>query len=66
MNDFAGVRIFAHLAIEEIVFADDAFFQRRRGENRFESRTGLETVRHRAIASLIGGLFGIVVGSNDG
>ena len=35
VNDFSGIRVFAHFAIEEIVFADDPFFERRRGQESF-------------------------------
>src|SRR4030095_154887 len=61
MDDSPRVGVFSHLTIENIVLADRAFFQRRRGEDGFESRAGLEAVRHRAIAPLFGGLFVVAI-----
>ena len=62
MNDSAGVGILAHLAIEEVFFADHSFFQRSRRENGFERRTGFVTVRDRAITTLISALLIVKIG----
>src|SRR5262245_21121494 len=50
MDGSAGVSVVSEFTIEKVLCSDNAFIQRRRGENGFESRARFVAVGDRAVA----------------